>query len=213
MIPLTHREVDDLSATKGDELKLFDNGTWKNWLTDYTQGINRDYWIIKENGILHLKRRWAMNVLDKIRITYRYGHAADSTINATNNSTATTIRVTSTKYFPYSGMAYASTSNGSVESFYYAGLNGTQLLICNRGQHGTTARSFANGNKVWAIPGDINRACILLVSIAIAHNDLLSVNISMGPGSNYEDITRRIEQWKDEAETILARHTEAVRIT
>jgi hypothetical protein len=66
---------------------------------------------------------------------------------------------------------------------------------------------------VWQVAGDIKRCAILLTAVAITHNDLLSVNISMGPGSNYEDLTRRIEQWKDEAEAIMQRHTEMVRIT
>jgi hypothetical protein len=213
IIPLTHRQVDDLSAAKGDELKLFDNGTWKDWIADYTQGINKDFWIIKEDGKLHLKRRWAMNVLDKIRITYRYGTAAETLINGTNGTNATNIRVDSTKYFQYNGLAHICNSNGTIENIYYNSVNATTLKQVSRAQEGTTAKGYSDGLMVWQVAGDIKRCAILLTSVAITHNDLLSVNISMGPGSNYEDLTRRIEQWKDEAEAIMQRHTEMVRIT
>jgi hypothetical protein len=213
IIPLQGRNVPTLSATYGDELKLYENGTWVNWLTDKTQGINKDFWVMSENGNLHVKRRWAMSVLDRIRIIYRHGLAADTTVNGTNSSSATSIRVGSTKYFQYSGQAYVANTNGTVECIYYYGVNGTTLQNVDRAQHGTSAVTLANNNRAWQIPGDINRACVLLTAVAVAHNDMLSMNEATGTGTLFEDYNQRITEWKNEAEEILKMNTEWVRVT
>ena len=189
------------------------NSTRENWLSTRTQGIGNDFWIDPNSGQLHIKKRWAMNMIDTVQITYRCGQSAETAVNGTTiNSTATTVRVDSTAWWPSSGVAYASTSNATIEAIYYNSLNGTQLLYCSRGQHGTTAQTLNDGDVIWHIPGDINRACILLVAVAIAHNDYLSVNENFGPGMAYEDMTKRIEEWKSESDEILMRRTEVVRI-
>lgn len=212
VIPLTGRGIKQLSSTYGDEFKLYQNATFEDWLSDKTQGLSGDYWIMPENGILHVKKRWAMHVLDKIKITYRYGNAASSTANGTVNATATTIGIASTRYFQ-PGPAFVSTSNGTIEQIYFLTKNSTQLKECARGQHGTTAVGLVSGNRVWQVPADITKACVLITSIALTHNDFLSVNENFGPGMAYESIEERIRQWRRESDEILSRHTEMVRIT
>jgi len=213
VIPLNGRRIARLDATKGDSLKLRSgNGTYEDWLSTKTQGVGSDFWVTPENGNLHVKKRWAINMIDTIQITYRAGAGADTTVNGTNLTSATTLRVDDTKYFTYNGIAFASTSNGSVEALYYNGLNGTQLLNVSRAQHGTTKYQYEDGERLWQVPGDIIRACILLTAVAIAHNDYLSVNENFGPGMAYEDISKRIDEWKSEADEILMRRTEVQRV-
>ncbi len=209
-IRLPYRNIAQLSASAGDKLTVRIGNTRTDYLA-LTEGLNGDYYLISEDGLLYVKRRWVMQVKNKVQVTYRYGDHRETDIDGTHNDSIATITVDSTDGFAYSGLLYIATSSGT-EMVYYNGLTATTFTNCSRGQEGSTALSFAADDTVWQVPGDISKATLLRVAITIVQNDRLLVNESLGQGMDYEGATDRINDWKEEYESIIKKRLEVVRV-
>lgn len=216
---LAHRYVKTLDASKGDSLEVRAGSSLDDWISTKTEGYGKDYYITPQRGILHIYRRWAVALGDRIRITYRYGQGAYSQVGtATIGSTTETFTVDSTVDFPYTGTFFvakdASTVGSSAyfELCYYNGLTGTTFTGVSRGQEGTTARNYIADDDVWHVPEDIQHACVLRVLIKMAQNHPDTINESLGPGRDYVELQERVRQWKEEFEDIIKTRLEVVRV-
>ena len=211
ILTIQYRNMKDLSAAKGDKLEIRIGGEYIDYLATKTEGLNKDYFVINERSKLHIYRRWAVQIIDKVKLVCRYGDEAEVEMDGTHNTTVTTITVDSTAGFPYSGVLYA--NNGTAtEAMYYNGISGTTFTNVSRGQQGTTALAFVADDTVWAVPGDIQKACVLQACIVLAQNDGAVVNESLGPGRDYIDFNTRADQWKESYDRIMERRREVVRI-
>jgi len=72
---LKHRKVKSLNSSEGDALSVWDGSEWVDWLSDYTEGRDEDYWLDYEQGILYLKTRYSKGI-KKLRIKYRFGESS-----------------------------------------------------------------------------------------------------------------------------------------
>ena len=215
MIPLSHRSIKTLDADKGDKLTVRQGGSRIDYLANKTEGINKDFFLTPERGILHIYRRWMIQANDKVRITYRYGSGAKTEMTGSVLTTDSTFEVDSTDGFEVNGILFGVHDNSGTteyEIMYYDGITDNDFLNVARGQHGTSALAYTTDETVWSVPADINEACIKLVAINIAHNDSLSKNEGLGEGRDYEDISQRISNWTEEVDKILQRRVEMVRV-
>lgn len=213
-IQLTHRNVKQLDADKGDVLTIRQGSSDVNYLTDKTRGYDSDYWLNSPDGVLHVYRRWAIQLREKIEISYRYGENCEGYLSQAVGSTDTTITCGSLDRFPNSGQVYMAKSLGSVEAMYFSDRSLTQLKNVARAQKGTSALTISSytGVPVWHVPGDITRATFCYAMIMIAQNHGLSVNENLGAGRDYIDMEERVKQWKEEADEICEKRREWLRV-
>lgn len=211
ILTIQYRNMKDLDAAKGDKLEVRIGGSYVDYLATKTEGLNKDYFVINERSKLHIYRRWAVQIVDKVKLVCRYGDEAEVDMSGTHDVNVTTINVDSTDGFPTSGVLYA--NNGTAtEAMYYNGISATTFTNVSRAQQGTTALVFAADDTVWAVPGDIQKACELQACIVLAQNDGAVVNESLGPGRDYIDFNTRSEQWQTQYDRIMERRREVVRI-
>lgn len=211
IIPIQYRNMHDLDATKGDKLEVRIGGSYVDYLATKTEGVNKDYFVINERSKLHIYRRWAVQIVDKVKLVCRYGDGNEVEVDGEHAADVTTITVDSTANFPASGSLFA--HNGTAyEVMYYNGVSSTTFTNVSRGQEGTSGLVYAADDSVWSVPADIQKAAILKTCIVLAQNDGSVVNDSLGPGRDYIDYNSRSEQWQAEYERIIERRREVVRI-
>lgn len=200
-LPLIHRGVKDLDADRGDVFSCRQGGSFTDYLTTKTEGLNNDYFMDNENGILHLYRRWVIQLDAKVIIDYRYGDSVESDLNGTHADDVTTLTVDSTEGFQ-PGLIMGFNGTG-YEAMYFNQMSTTDLQGVARGQEGTTALAYSDNDPIWQVPEDINEATILLAGISIAENHALSVNTALGEGEAYVGMETRVRNWKRRVDEIL----------
>ena len=203
-LPLIHRNVKDLDSTKGDVLQIRQGGSFVDYLATKSEGLNKDYFMDNENGILHLYRRWVIQMDAKCIIDYRYGDAVESQLSGVHNNTVTTLTLDSTEGFQ-PGLIFGATNETSLayEVMYCNQTSTTELQGVARGQEGTTAITYADDDPIWQVPEDINEATILLTAISIIENHALSVNTALGDGEAYLSMESRVRNWRNRVRDIL----------
>lgn len=72
---LKHRKVKQFSKEQGDAFEVFNGSSWEDWLTTKTEGVNGDYWVDYDNGIIYVFGYWRyVGFKDfMVRVKYRYG--------------------------------------------------------------------------------------------------------------------------------------------
>jgi hypothetical protein len=198
-IPLVYRGVKDLDADKGDAISVRQGSSFVNYLTSKTEGLNADYFMDNENGVLHLYRRWVIQMDAKVICSYRYGDARETLLDGIHNDTVTTLTVDSTEGFEPNGLLFGAHDNSGTiqyEVMYYNQASLTEFQGVARGQEESTALTYADDEPIWQVPEDINEAAILYTAIQIAENHALSVNTSLGDGMDYIDMGERVEKWQ-----------------
>lgn len=77
IVALKNRPVRTLDAALGDGLEVRQGGVWVDYLAQYTQGPNGQFWVQEPEGFLRI-RRGPFEYTDqaRVRITYRYGESA-----------------------------------------------------------------------------------------------------------------------------------------
>jgi hypothetical protein len=75
LIGLKNKPVLPLSAVDGDALEVRQGGVWVDYLSQFTQGPNGQFWIEEPAGFLRL-RRGPFEYTDqaRVRVSYRYGN-------------------------------------------------------------------------------------------------------------------------------------------
>jgi hypothetical protein len=209
-IPLQHRNIKTLDADKGDSLTVRQGSSRVDYLSTKTEGLNADYTLTPQRGILRIYRRWAIQMQDKVRVTYRYGDDASSDVADSDTGTVT---LDSTDGFQPGTAFLAKNSEGTIsyEVVYINSMSDTVLNVA-RAQQGTSSLTLAADDLCWQVPGDINEATIKLAAIQMAHNDTLMTNTSLGEGLDYEGIQNRINTWQTEVDEIIRRRLEVVRV-
>lgn len=72
---LRHRKVRPFDKSKGDVFEFYNWSTWEDWLTTRREGLDGDYWVDYDNGIIYLRGLWAYLGIREfsVRVRYRYG--------------------------------------------------------------------------------------------------------------------------------------------
>jgi hypothetical protein len=70
-IYLIHRKIRNPIA----KLECFDGNSWVNFITEYTEGRGKDFWIDYDRGIIHFANRYPLRRRQAVRMTYDYGAA------------------------------------------------------------------------------------------------------------------------------------------
>lgn len=65
--------ITPLDATKGDKIEVWTGNKWENWVEDYNEGRDEDYWVDAPIGVLFIYERAILRPHPKFRISYRYG--------------------------------------------------------------------------------------------------------------------------------------------
>ena len=72
-VHLMYREIKQLDASRDDTIEIWNGANWENYLTDRTEGRNRDYWLDYKLGTLYLRSWLWLERPIGIRLKYRYG--------------------------------------------------------------------------------------------------------------------------------------------
>ena len=75
-IYLHHRKVRQFDSNQGDKLEIWNGGEWENWITNKTEGRNKDFWVDYEDGIIYLRNITPYIWKKAVRVTYRYGETS-----------------------------------------------------------------------------------------------------------------------------------------
>lgn len=61
--------------SKGDALEFFNGREWVDFLTNRREGLDGDYWVDYDDGIIYFRGLWAYLGLREfaVRVKYRYG--------------------------------------------------------------------------------------------------------------------------------------------
>jgi hypothetical protein len=74
-ISLSNRSIKELDSNSGDKLEIWDGSKWEDYLTERTEGRNKDYWVDTTSGIIWIKLRYGIYKYFLVRVTYRYGES------------------------------------------------------------------------------------------------------------------------------------------
>lgn len=72
-VPLKHRKIKALSAADGDKVEIWNGTEWKNYLLNYTEGRDQDFWMDYEGGNLFFGNHYPTRISNSIRLSYRFG--------------------------------------------------------------------------------------------------------------------------------------------
>ena len=210
IIRLQHFGVKELDATKGDELTVRQGSNRVDYLATKTEGLNQDYFITPQRGLLHLYRRWVIQLLDKVRVTYRYGSGTQSDVASSSTGTIT---VDDASLFQ-PGTVFLAQDSGGVVSYEVAYVNSRSGTVLNvaRAQQGTSQLTLAADDLCWQVPDEVQKAAVRLAAIEIAHNDGLTINENLGDGRDYEGIETRIRVWREEVDRLIETLVGMVRV-
>jgi hypothetical protein len=72
---LKRRKVLPFDPAKGDSLQVFNGSEWEEWLGTKVEGIEGDFWVAYDSGVLRIRRVWAFGRFEGpiVRVRYRYG--------------------------------------------------------------------------------------------------------------------------------------------
>lgn len=70
---LKHRKIKEFDTAKGDKFEVWDGARWVDFITDHTEGRNKDWWMDYDRGVVHFANRYPWRIRHSIRATYRYG--------------------------------------------------------------------------------------------------------------------------------------------
>ena len=72
---LKRRKVLPFDPTQGDSLQVFNGTDYEEWLGNKVEGMNGDFWVNYDSGILYIKRVFAFGRFEGpiVRVRYRYG--------------------------------------------------------------------------------------------------------------------------------------------
>jgi len=69
---LKHRKIRSfISGTH--KIEYWAGSSWVDFVTDYTEGRNSDYWIDYNRGIIYFVNRYPLRIRQNVRVTYDYG--------------------------------------------------------------------------------------------------------------------------------------------
>ncbi|MGQ9642016.1 MAG: hypothetical protein ACUVUF_07840 [Candidatus Bathycorpusculaceae bacterium] len=76
-IYLKYRRLKKFDASKGDRFEVYNGNVWEDWLATKTEGMNGDFWVDYDNGIVFVFGFWRYIGLKEYmtRFKYRYGEA------------------------------------------------------------------------------------------------------------------------------------------
>lgn len=75
-VHLRHPNIASFDGVEGDKIEAWIGSTWKDWVADYTEGRNGDYWVDYQLGKIWFIRRRPPRGRQRLRITYRYNSGA-----------------------------------------------------------------------------------------------------------------------------------------
>jgi len=72
---LMRRKVRPFDPTKGDSLQVFNGQEYEEWLGTKVEGLNGDFWVNYDSGVLYIRRTFVFGRYEgpTIRVRYRYG--------------------------------------------------------------------------------------------------------------------------------------------
>lgn len=75
-IHLKHFNIAQFDDTEGDKIEAWIGNNWVDWVANYTEGRNSDYWVDYQLGKIWFIRRRPPRGKQRLRITYRYNSGA-----------------------------------------------------------------------------------------------------------------------------------------
>lgn len=67
-IPLRHRNIRKIT-----KMEVWDGSNWIDYITTYTEGRGKDYWVDYTEGVVYFWSRWPWRIRNAVRINYQWG--------------------------------------------------------------------------------------------------------------------------------------------
>jgi len=69
---LKHRQIRDFTSGT-HKIEYWNGSDWVDFVADYTEGRDEDYWVNYERGIIYFVNRYPLHRRANVRVTYDYG--------------------------------------------------------------------------------------------------------------------------------------------